>query len=277
MTTENKQDEKPKFVFKHTFYESEYAFPIHYQEPIDPKSRETLSVLWDENKQMTYDEFYAEYDDQVCTDWNKKTPAGVHFGGAWDEDNEDYNDEDYSDPSKITRRENGQALFRLPYPPQTILFACRHLCTVRCEGVIEVDDWLAWVDHSIKHPDDPYSKYPSMMEVPEEDKEPEPSGHCTFSRIEDTTIHLTHEDGTSDIIPLNLLGGQFNFVLQESSLIIVDENGKEISVHPISASKTTTVALHLGDQLRAAVCEAVQEYRVVLPRDHKKDEQNTQK
>jgi len=189
-------------VFKHTF-----GIPLNefgtwtqfakFQRPINDDIFEKITLLWAENEQMTFDEFYEKYDAQACTDWNKKQPNGEFYGDLWDED--------VDDPWKVLRKANGKALHELPYPPQTILLAMKYLCPYRCDSVIEVRDWLAWVDHDIKHPEQrarhDFSQYPSTIAVV--DKEPEdPSGHVNVSRVDNAVLSLTHADGTTETVPL---------------------------------------------------------------------------
>ncbi len=163
MTTksdDNREEPDVKLVYKRAFAITfgdfgQWHHYARFQRPIDDRLCGEIAVVWTKNTQMTFREFYDKFDERACPDWNKISPDGNPV--AW--------------VCNATRQANGKALYELPYPPETILIAVEHLCRYRSEGVIEVNDWLAWVKHDIAHPDQKsrhdFSQYPSMISVVE--------------------------------------------------------------------------------------------------------------
>jgi len=183
---DNKENPKTILMYKHVLHMTvgdfnQWHCPGMYQRPIDDELCDEIAVLWGKNEQMTFEEFYEEFDGQVCTDWDKIKPNGDFVTlDDWDDDGMSW---------ESVRISNGKALYALPYPPKTILSAIEHLCRYRSESVIEVNDWLAWVNHDIKHPDqraqENFNQYPSMISVI---KMEDPSGHCNYSRVNESTL-----------------------------------------------------------------------------------------
>jgi len=79
--------------------------------------------------EMTKETFMTRYKDEACSDWSKKDAHGKCFGSASWLAND-------LDAYQITRKENGEALWDLPYPKAYLLWAgLVHGCGNRMESV----------------------------------------------------------------------------------------------------------------------------------------------
>lgn len=117
--------------------------PNSAKKPFSPASFAAVVEVWpvsdDAEADMTDEAFYEAFDREACTDWNKMEPDGTSFGGAFLAPK---GSAEHEDALAITRRTNGMALLKLPYPRKAILFAMDFLCNLRCESVVRVADWL---------------------------------------------------------------------------------------------------------------------------------------
>jgi hypothetical protein len=81
---------------------------------------------------MSEEEFIEKYDGTVCSDWNKIDEHGESFKGAWEAEENTFEKEH---ASQITRRRNGEALYKLPYPHTAIFYTIGIGCSNRLESV----------------------------------------------------------------------------------------------------------------------------------------------
>lgn len=88
--------------------------------------------LWQNNEQMTKEEFEKEFYDTICTDWYKMDRNGNSFGGFWS-----YPDDspEKDDAWNLTGHDNMNAMFDLPYPKKFVLATIKMGCGNRMECV----------------------------------------------------------------------------------------------------------------------------------------------
>lgn len=84
-------------------------------------------------KTMEYEEFYQQFDKMACTEWSKMNKNGDDwYVGFWKENEGTYEREN---AWYLTRRQNAQALFDLPYSKTFLLKTVKHGCANRMESV----------------------------------------------------------------------------------------------------------------------------------------------
>ena len=101
-----------------------------------------LVKKWLNNKQYTEDEFYTEYDNLACSDWSKQDEYGDCFGGYWDYPDDSYEKKNAWD---LTRKANGNALYKLPFPKEVLLETIKIGCGNRMECVRYSNFLCEWV------------------------------------------------------------------------------------------------------------------------------------
>jgi hypothetical protein len=94
-----------------------------------------------------YEKFCGKYDRTACTDWNKINRHGNSFGGFWD-----YPDgsKEKENASALTRIDNGNALWELPYPRSIIYETINMGCLNRCESVRYSNFVCEWIKRKIE-------------------------------------------------------------------------------------------------------------------------------
>jgi len=103
--------------------------------------------MWKNNKQYTHEEFMQLYDEGACSDWAKIDAHGESYGGYWK-----YPD---GSPGKqnawhLTRKENGEALWNLPYPKEVIFETIEIGCGNRMESVRYTNFLCEWIKRKME-------------------------------------------------------------------------------------------------------------------------------
>jgi hypothetical protein len=88
--------------------------------------------LWNSKEQPDHNEFIKEYDETACADWSKIDEYGESFKGAWEEPE---GSDERENAWNITRKQNGETLWKLPYPKKFILETIQMGCNNRRECV----------------------------------------------------------------------------------------------------------------------------------------------
>ena len=90
---------------------------------------------------MTYAEFVEGFEKEACSDWNKMDEHGECFGGVWQSENEF----ERANAFELSRINNMNKLWALPYPKPFLLFTVRIGCTVRQESVRDSNHFAVWL------------------------------------------------------------------------------------------------------------------------------------
>jgi hypothetical protein len=94
-----------------------------------------ITNKWKENKKYTLQEFLTEYNENFCSDWSKMGTDGKSFSEMYHiphvffEGEKAYN---------LCRRDNGIALYKLPYPHKVKTLIGNKLCRIRRESVNDI-------------------------------------------------------------------------------------------------------------------------------------------
>lgn len=88
--------------------------------------------IWNNNKEMTCEDFNEEFGRVACSDWAKMDKHGDCYGGYWKYPEDSYERENAYD---LSYKENRQALYDLPYPKDFILHTVKIGCSNRQESV----------------------------------------------------------------------------------------------------------------------------------------------
>lgn len=112
---------------------------------------ENIEYWQDENK-LTFEEFYELFENTSCTDWCKMDRFGNSFGGYWE-----YPENSYERVNAFTlsRKDNGLALYELPYPKKFILETIKIGCSNRLECVpftVYMCEWMEQIVNRINEP-----------------------------------------------------------------------------------------------------------------------------
>lgn len=81
--------------------------------------------VWNDHTEMSFEQFYEEYDDTACTGWSKMDEHGESFGGFWKRPEDSL---EYKNAWDLTRRANGEALYRLPFNKKFVLYTIKLGC-----------------------------------------------------------------------------------------------------------------------------------------------------
>jgi hypothetical protein len=113
-----------------------------------------LEKLYNEPNVITEDEFYEKYDEQACSDWSKQDEHGECFGGFWKYPEGSHEKEN---AWYLSRKANGNALFKLPYSHSLIFETIEYGCGTRQESVAFSNFMCEYVKRMIelKPPDAP--------------------------------------------------------------------------------------------------------------------------
>lgn len=112
----------------------------------------SLEKIWNENNNMTFEEFYEKYDDEACSDWSKQDEHGECYGGFWKYPKGSY---EYENAYDLTRKKNGEKLYELPYPKEFLLHTIKLGCNNRQESV----RWSNYICEWMKRKIDLMKKY----------------------------------------------------------------------------------------------------------------------
>jgi hypothetical protein len=96
--------------------------------------RTILSRHWRWDMQQDRESFMETYDEEACTSWAKMDAQGVPFNSSSWRAKDD-------DAYQLTRRENGEALFELPFPHPFIWWCLQKGCWERTESVAFIAAW----------------------------------------------------------------------------------------------------------------------------------------
>jgi len=88
--------------------------------------------IWENNTEMTYEEFKEEFSSTACTDWAKMDKYGECYGGYWKYPEDSY---EHENAWELSYEENRKALYDLPYPKDFILHTVKIGCNNRQESV----------------------------------------------------------------------------------------------------------------------------------------------
>lgn len=98
--------------------------------------------IWNDETEMSFEDFYAAFKDTCCTDWYKMDRYGNCFGGYWEYPD---NSEEKENAYELSGQDNCRALYELPYPKKFILYTIRLGCGSRLECVpfsVYVCEWM---------------------------------------------------------------------------------------------------------------------------------------
>lgn len=91
-----------------------------------------LIEKWLNNKEYTFSEFFEIYDETACSEWSKQDRHGKCYSGFWDYPEGTYErDNAYT----LSRNDNCQGLYDLPYPKEVIIETIKMGCSNRMESV----------------------------------------------------------------------------------------------------------------------------------------------
>ena len=138
-----------------------------------------LMKAWDNPDQLPTPEALIEYlDEHCCSDWSKQDENGECYGGHWAEPE---GSERYENAYEWSRRDNLEALSKLPYPSRAIIWTVEWGCSIRQECVAFTVLCCEWFKRKREQMKDvpvdvmePFSKaeeeidgYPESMVIPD--------------------------------------------------------------------------------------------------------------
>ena len=96
-----------------------------------------LYLLWKttEKKELTFEEFYNMYDEIACTEWSNVNRNGKYVGDKI--------------PKEIIYRDNGIALWKLPYPKHFIIKMVEEQCNYGEDSVRRINFLCEWIKRKI--------------------------------------------------------------------------------------------------------------------------------
>jgi len=95
---------------------------------------------------MTEEEFMKLYDETACTEWSKMDEHGDSYGGFWKFPKGTYENDN---AWRLTRENNGECLWKLPYPKKFILHTIDIGCSNRHESVRFSNFICEWMKRKI--------------------------------------------------------------------------------------------------------------------------------
>lgn len=138
--------------------------------PMDDVTLDEFVTLWQQDEPLTtFEVFYEQFQDTVCSDWYKSDMSGK--SQEWQRmppplqddkgheplsvdanlEEEEGEEENYTDMERGMREwdlcawRNARHLAQLPFPPTVLLRAVQHMCLYRREEVTDVHTLLCWV------------------------------------------------------------------------------------------------------------------------------------
>lgn len=103
---------------------------------LDKATYYALAELWTSDaecsRSATFDEFFAEFDKQACSDWSQMDRYGAYCGGYWAAPEGSY---ERVNAYELTRVDNARALWELPYPKSVVLKTVQVGCHTHRESV----------------------------------------------------------------------------------------------------------------------------------------------
>jgi len=111
------------------------------------KDYDILVKDWNKNKQYTQKGFLKLYNKKACTEWSKMDEHGNHYQGYYLYPEGSYERENaYS----LTRKANGLALWKLPYPKKVILKSIDYGCGSHKESVRFSNYICEWIKRKME-------------------------------------------------------------------------------------------------------------------------------
>lgn len=112
----------------------------------DEDGFEVLLELWNDDNEMTKDVFISEFEEVACHDWSKMDRNGEPFGGFWKYPEGSY---ERDNACELSRKDNCNALFELPYPKKFVLKTVEIGCRTRLESVRYTNCLCEWMKRKI--------------------------------------------------------------------------------------------------------------------------------
>lgn len=91
------------------------------------KEYDEFQKLWEINDPYTPEEFASEFDEIACSEWNKVGRDGEYFVKFWKYPE---GSDEKTNAWSLTRDDNCQGLWELPYPKSVILKAIKYACDI---------------------------------------------------------------------------------------------------------------------------------------------------
>jgi hypothetical protein len=105
-----------------------------------------FKVIFDNYKAISYEDFYARFNSDACSDWSKQEPDGECYGGFWKYPE---GSEERKNAWQLTRELNCKELYKLPYPPEAIFLTIKLGCNNRRESVVYTNTMCEWVKRKL--------------------------------------------------------------------------------------------------------------------------------
>lgn len=136
---------KEIILFSNTDYANGYQLYSCNSNIFDVSSFLFLKELYEDDKNMSYDEFKAEFDDTVCSDWAKMDEHGECFGGFWQSDDPEIKENAYN----LSHENNCRKLYELPFSSKIKFWSVKFGCSRRQESVRWTNFWCEWIKRKI--------------------------------------------------------------------------------------------------------------------------------
>lgn len=104
-----------------------------------------LKTAWEEEMDMTHEEFVEEFEKEACTDWNKMDEHGESFGGFWKSEDPKIRDKAFT----LQRTHNREKLWELPFPKRFLLITMDYGCACREESVRDSNHFGVWFERKM--------------------------------------------------------------------------------------------------------------------------------
>lgn len=108
---------------------------------------EKYRKIYEENDQLTYDEFNDIFQNTACTEWSKQDENGESYVGFWKAEEGSY---EKTNAWNLTRDKNCKALYNLPYPKYLLIESIKFGCSKRLECVRFSNFFCEWVKRKIE-------------------------------------------------------------------------------------------------------------------------------
>lgn len=102
--------------------------------------------LWNHPEQPTKEEFLEWYDNNACSDWSKQDRHGECFAGFWKYPEGSY---EKMNAWELSRADNGEGLWELPYPKKFIQRTVKVGCGNRMESVRFSNFMCVWMQRKM--------------------------------------------------------------------------------------------------------------------------------
>lgn len=115
---------------------------------------DTFARYWNENRQYSKKRFMKYYNDFACSEWSKMDKYGDYYNGFYNYPEGTYQREH---AWELTRRDNGLALYNLPYPKRVILETIKYSCNTLKECVRYTNFLCEWIKRKMHQMNQPGS------------------------------------------------------------------------------------------------------------------------